>query len=101
MIIGNVTMNIEKATNTFAGIRLVRGSTAIWTADTARQAIGMAFSTNTGQLLGGVYPFSYVDSPATTSATTYKIQFAAEAGDTVRIQAQSGTSVLTLLEIGA
>jgi hypothetical protein len=101
MIIGNVTMNIEKATNTYAGIRLVRDSTAVWTADTSRQAIGMSLPSNAGQLLGGVYPFSYVDSPATTSATTYKIQFAAEAGDTVRMQAQSGTSVITLLEIGA
>jgi hypothetical protein len=101
MVIGNVTMNIEKATNTFAGLRLVRDSTAVWTADTAKQAIGMAFSTNTGQLIGGVYPFSYLDSPATTSATTYKIQFAAEGGDTVRMQAQSGTSVITLMEIGA
>jgi len=46
---------------------------------------------------------SYLDSPATTSATTYKTQFKSElaAGASVRVQAGSGFSTITLLEIGA
>lgn len=43
---------------------------------------------------------NYLDSPATTSATTYKVQFARNAGSgTVRVQANSDVSSITLLEI--
>ena len=42
---------------------------------------------------------SYLDSPATTSATTYKTQFANQvSASNVRVQA-GGTSTITLLEI--
>lgn len=45
---------------------------------------------------------NYLDSPATTSATTYKVQFARNAGSgTVRVQANSDVSSITLLEIAA
>jgi len=47
---------------------------------------------------------TYVDSPATTSATTYKFQGAVSStasGRQVIFQPASGTSVITLLEIGA
>jgi hypothetical protein len=43
---------------------------------------------------------NYLDSPATTSATTYKIQFARNGGSgTIRVQANSDVSSITLLEI--
>jgi hypothetical protein len=43
---------------------------------------------------------NYLDSPATTSATTYKIQFARNGGSgAVRVQANSDVSSITLLEI--
>jgi len=51
---------------------------------------------------GGTYGLSYLDSPATTSATTYKTQFAAaENSGTVQVQQDGGNSVstITLLEI--
>ena len=46
---------------------------------------------------------AYLDSPATTSATTYKTQFKSEeaGGASVRVQANAGVSTITLLEIGA
>ena len=45
---------------------------------------------------------NYLDSPATTSATTYKVQFAragGSAGNSVLVQANSDYSSITLLEI--
>ena len=45
---------------------------------------------------------SYVDSPSTTSATTYKTQFKNFFnGTNVRIQYDNSISTITLLEIGA
>jgi hypothetical protein len=51
----------------------------------------------------GAASTAYLDSPATTSATTYKTQFKSElaGGASVRVQANSGVSTITLLEIGA
>jgi hypothetical protein len=78
-------------------IRLMRGATSIlqfvkygnYTADTTRLA-GMSFSTN------------YLDSPNTTSATTYKVQFAnVNNGPSVGVQEQDEYSTITLIEIGA
>jgi hypothetical protein len=51
---------------------------------------------------GPTFSISYLDSPATTSATTYKTQFAAaENAGTVQVQIDGGSSVstITLLEI--
>ena len=45
---------------------------------------------------------SYYDSPATTSATTYKTQFkAGAAASSVFVQESSSVSMITLMEIGA
>jgi hypothetical protein len=78
-------------------IKLVRNSTDI---------AGMyQYAMYTGTALpfrGGTYSLSYLDSPATTSATTYKTQFAAaENAGTVQVQQDAGNSVstITLMEI--
>jgi hypothetical protein len=47
------------------------------------------------------YVFNFLDSPATTSAVTYKTQIATVTANTVSAQANSGTSSIVLLEIGA
>jgi len=47
---------------------------------------------------------SYLDAPATTSATTYKTQFAQRTGDATSVQVQvvsESQSTITLIEIGA
>jgi len=46
---------------------------------------------------------SYLDSPNTTSATTYKTQFKSSnaAGNAVNVQYQNPSSTITLMEIGA
>jgi hypothetical protein len=44
---------------------------------------------------------TYLDSPATTSATTYKTQFRAGFGGAVYVQGAGSRSSITLMEIGA
>jgi hypothetical protein len=79
-------------------LRLLRGATAIldpistispWTGTLLEQSICVSTC--------------YLDSPSTTSATTYKTQFARRAaGGTVKVQFDSGeTSTIILMEIGA
>jgi hypothetical protein len=59
--------------------------------------------TNLNQIfLGGTISGAYLDSPATTSATTYKTQVKPGASTfTAGVQESSSVSVITLLEIGA
>jgi hypothetical protein len=79
------------------GMKLVRGATDIYTA--IREAMK---SSGAGTLYVPI-SFNYLDSPATTSATTYKTQFASE-NNTAAIWVQQGgvaVSTILLLEIGA
>ncbi len=48
----------------------------------------------------GILNFSILDSPATTSAITYKTQFKSVSGGTIQVQRNSYTSTIILLEVG-
>lgn len=78
-------------------LRLLRGASAI---------INFQFYagyTNTSVInYIGTVGTCYLDSPATTSATTYKTQFRSESGGiSVSVQSDSSASTITLLEIAA
>ena len=81
--------------NTTTQLRLVRNSTTIITWET------YAGNTSTAAENGiGTSGCTYLDSPATTSATTYKAQFASSANaPTAIVQALSSVSTITLMEI--
>jgi hypothetical protein len=73
--------------NLSCAMRLMRGSTAICVGDAAstrKQSTAMF-----AQIGSGDHQFtvsgSFLDSPSTTSATTYKLQIASEGGDTVQV----------------
>lgn len=76
-----------------AGIRVLRGATNIFT---SRQAI-------LASLTGGAFTSIMLDSPATTSATTYKVQGARDAGTgTINFQVSAlAVSTLLVCEISA
>jgi hypothetical protein len=89
-------------------IRFMRDSTEIVVmgGGTHNQAIYFEGNTMTYTLIRDIFSFNYLDSPATTSAVTYKVQFAVgqqPGGPTVTSYAQpdSNRSILTLMEIGA
>lgn len=91
-----VSQNGCRAAAQYGGVRLVRGSTTISQMDTylayaAGGTAQVAISAN------------YLDSPATTSATTYKTTIASPSGSpSFAVQKDNvAMSMITLLEIGA
>lgn len=83
---------------TFAvNINLLRGASSISQVMSKGMLSGVA--QDFAGFAGGI---NYLDSPATTSATTYKTQFSnSGTGAEVRVQNNSDMSSITLLEIGA
>jgi len=80
--------------------QLLRGSTVIYKQGDSYETL----ETNSGSRLGAVIPMVYLDSPSTTSATTYKTQGRAyDTSSSGQIQFQNGgaTSSIVVMEIGA
>jgi len=102
------------AANAKVGIKLVRDTTNILIGDSAgsrQQVTGFLYL---GTACSSVFPltFNYLDSPSTTSATTYKIQFARLDGagtvyvnrsfaDTDNGTFGRSTSTITVIEVSA
>lgn len=86
----------KNAFDTAMGLRLVRNSTTIITFETQALYNGAAVRSSASSST------TYLDSPATTSATTYKTEFSnAYATGAVYVQVNSDTSTITLMEIAA
>jgi hypothetical protein len=87
LITGSICWGSSDSVPYLAGMRLVRDSTPICIADTAgsrgRFTIGAQGIYSTDHTLFA--PLNFVDSPATTSSTTYKLQGQAESGRTLWI----------------
>jgi hypothetical protein len=86
------------------GLQLLKGASSIF--DQASPNAGDVYAQSVGQIaLYGVTPLTYLDSPATTSSTTYKTQgklsTTANNAEVKFQQASTGISTITLLEIGA
>ncbi len=66
--------------------RLVRGSTAICVGDSAGSRLQVsAYNVNERTATMNDFPITFLDSPNTTSSTTYKVQVTAETADTIYI----------------
>jgi hypothetical protein len=87
------------------GTQLVRGSTTILDASGgSSNASGFLYvSSSTLTQLGGYVNYSYLDSPSTTSSTTYKVQgrVGANGAGTGTVSFNNTLSTIILLEIGA
>ena len=80
------------------GSRLMRGSTSIRGASEKSDGHGAGESSYHEAWIA----FDYLDSPNTTSATTYKMQFKTNSsGQTVFTSIDNNVSTITLMEIGA
>jgi hypothetical protein len=76
-------------------LRIMRGATSVLES-------GYALFTGADNALFGVVSQHYLDSPSTTSATTYKTQFRNNtAAASVDVQFNAQTSTIILMEIGA
>jgi hypothetical protein len=90
----------KQVNETNVQVKLLRASTLLAYIDS-----GAAFTNTTTVNNAGGISISYLDSPATTSATTYKTQFASRGNNAV-VYVQYGygtatTSSITLMEISA
>lgn len=87
---------VAKSANTNFDLKLVRNSTDI------AQISRLMLRTDSTLLQSGDANMAYLDSPATTSATTYKTMFASSANIAyTRVQNESTLSSIVLMEIGA
>jgi hypothetical protein len=96
LILINVWSWIAAAANNGMGFQVLRGATSIL--NTAGN--NYVFWNNGGQLYSS-QAFNYLDSPSTTSSTTYTVQMASNAGGSVGINKTTvpPTSTITLMEI--
>ena len=96
------------------GFRLLKGSTVLEqgpNSGSGTEPNGLGHSTNLGGVVqfAGRYNLHYLDSPSTTSATTYKTQFAnaqSSASPTIYVNSgtgsgEMGSGFMTLMEVAA
>lgn len=73
------TLNINAATGESVAVQFLRGSTAVGNGDASSNRLVCFADTRMGMTPGqfemAIYSGTYLDSPATTSSTTYKIQW--------------------------
>jgi hypothetical protein len=86
LIVGRIQAN---AASTGMGWAIIRGSTNILESDSPNEVFDFSYEVN---------PIIHIDSPNTTSATTYKFQVKTYTGDTVDFNA-GGLSNIGLVEI--
>ena len=107
LVLTNQTLQVRRESNNgkIGLIILARGNTALTSNDGAEQ-LGILANNNGGldiRLASG-FSFTYLDSPNTTSATTYKTRIAVgsvAANTSITAQYADSTSSIVLLEIGA
>jgi len=106
LVLVNQTVAVERSAGNNTGVKqtLLRGATVIGGTSTSRALSVGDIVGASGVYFTGIIPYSILDAPATTSATTYKTQGSVPAGpgaDTVNFQPASIVSSIVLLEIGA
>jgi len=101
----NFYISIASGSSQFGGFQIVRNSTAIYTP--AQDGIssfdyGISNGNTTSANLFTRYSACYLDSPATTSATTYKTQmrvYYTTSSGVIIAQNSNGTSSIILMEV--
>jgi hypothetical protein len=87
----------KQSANTYIEINLLRGSSSL-----AYFAYAQGYTASSSDNQGGTVSACYLDSPSTTSATTYKTQFNnPSASGTCSVQVNNDVSTITLMEIAA
>ena len=105
LVMASQNMWVYRGNTEAAGrVKLVRGATDIWNQSATLQSFSTFITGSTGTESSTFLPIMYLDSPATTSSTTYKIQGRAESttssGEAV-FQKGSNLSTIIVMEIGA
>jgi len=86
---------VQKTNGTYLKVRVVRDSTEI-----AKIDEGAGYTNDSSNNIVGSISCHLLDSPATTSAVTYKLQFASVANiSTTLVQVNSALSSMILMEV--
>jgi len=105
MVLVNITLSCnygQELSNQsdLGGLKLVRGSTDILE-PTSDKRLGI-FTGSNNPISTHVISLSKLDSPSSTSAVTYKVQYSSRnSGKSIRFNGYSGTSTIQLMEISA
>ena len=91
LVLVNQVSNYKETNNTYMKLRLVRGSTEI----ALFESYG-GFTNTTASNGFGACSISYLDSPTTTSATTYKTQFLSN-NNNAAVYTQTGGAISTII----
>jgi hypothetical protein len=103
VIVSSATVTSRSANESRAQAQLLRGATKIADYNT-ESFFGGQFTSATSFFMNAQNSITYLDSPATTSATTYKLQGSVNStggSQTLTFQYNSSQSTITLMEIGA
>jgi len=87
--------------NVYGSIQLLRGATAVYTNDIEALVSNPVSAGQTAINYSGIVSAHYLDSPATTSATTYKTQGNRQTAGYINFQTNSSMGTIILMEIGA
>ena len=106
VLVAQTSYTYDNSTEVGGGLKLLRGVTDIFTPTT--NGIGQSYLRVSGNGsndldLGLTITMNYLDSPNTTSATTYKTQgrMSSASVNNFTLQPSSNTSTMILMEIGA
>jgi len=93
----------QSATNAsvYGSIQILRDATAVYTNSIEALASNPVSAGQTAINYSGIVSANYLDSPATTSATTYKTQANRQTAGYINLQTDSSMSTIILMEIGA
>ena len=104
LIIVRQSLSVHRNTTAaYAGLRLLRDSTAILNT-TDYSHYGIRADGNNDRWARMAIPFTYLDAPTSTSSITYKMQFKgsnANDGPEYKVQDDSSPSTIILLEVVA
>jgi hypothetical protein len=89
----------ESSGNPGVGTQIVRGSTAVYEQHPSQNSLAIIVGASGNRGLLASVNMQYLDSPATTSSTTYKVQSKSNCG--AYFQWDGGKSNIILMEIGA
>jgi hypothetical protein len=98
VLISSSTMVARSSTTIYAKYQVLRDATQIWNATNNDIAFGLEATGTTYVRMDSQLGITYLDSPATTSATTYKVQAATANtadGGAVYYQVSGNTSTIT------
>lgn len=84
-----------------ANVQVLRNSTAITGNGYNWDQLRMSLNSISGGFLSWSYPVNYLDSPATTSSITYKVQASLRTAGILTAQKAANPSYITLLEVAA